>query len=260
MSDEPRLRVAASVSLEPPSADRELFKNKPLQYLEESMILACAEAGAMPYLVPDLKDPASAVELLDGFDGLLLTGGTDVAPSAYGEEPLRPEWAGDAPRDAYELALLRAALERRIPVLGICRGCQIINVGFGGSLWQDVATQVDGALPHRDHDAYDSLTHGLLVDGDSRLGAILGPSFRVTSQVVNSVHHQAVREVGADLRAVARAPDGVIEAIEHVDRECFVLGVQWHPEWRETPDPVMTAFVSAVRDSSRTARGRSSCP
>ncbi len=251
-----RPRIAVSVSLEKPDPERGLFKNKPLQYLEETMLLSLVAAGGLPFLVPDLKDERFAGELLEGFDGLVLSGGTDVAPSTYGQTPQRAEWAGDAARDAYELALLHAAVAGKLPILGICRGCQLINVGFGGTLWQDLASQVDGACVHRDPVAYDGNEHGLEVHG----GSILADVFGAGPRVVNSVHHQAVCDVGSGLRTAAVADDGTIEAVESFAPGSFVVGVQWHPEWRVGPagtpasgpsvaDPLLSTFVEAARST-----------
>lgn len=235
--------IGMSVSSEPPDPARALFRNKTLQYLEQGMILAVARAGGLPLLLPDLKDEALAPRVLGQCDGLLLSGGSDIAPVTYGEEPRREDWAGDRPRDLYELALLHAALARAMPVLGVCRGMQLINVAFGGTLWQDLAAEVQGALPHRDQDLYDTLAHEIRIDRESVLGRILGAS----SRTVNSVHHQGVRELAPGLRATARAPDGIIEAVEATEQKSFLLGVQWHPEWGEdgASDAVLGAFVAA---------------
>lgn len=235
-----RPRIGITVSLEAPDPDRNLFRNKRLQYLEEGMIDAVREAGAVPVLLPVL-DEASADEQLEICDGLLLSGGSDVAPESYGEAPLRPEWGGDRRRDLYEFALYHAALSRRMPTLGICRGAQVLAVAHGGRLWQDLGSEAGAALEHRNPELYDRLEHDIDIVPDTRLAEILAPGRRR----VNSVHHQAVRECVGELRVSARAEDGTIEAVEAVDDEFFVLGVQWHPEWRAGPRPLVEAFVQA---------------
>jgi len=246
MSTRSRPRIAISVSREDPDPDRSLFKGKYLQYVEQDCILSVARAGALPSLLPDLENEDWNAALLSGFDALLLSGGSDVAPASYGESPLREEWQGDRKRDLYEQSLIHAAKEMRIPVLGICRGCQIMNVACGGSLYQDIATQNAGSERHRDQDLYDELTHDVEISKPSVLESILGK----TEMSINSVHHQAIKELGGGLVSVARSPDGIIEAIEGTDGQ-FFLGVQWHPEWLQAGqgevDPILLAFVAACR-------------
>lgn len=234
--------IGISVSLEAPDAERTLFRNKPLQYLEEGMIDAVRRAGGVPVLLPLLEDEAGADELIGACDALLLSGGSDVAPESYGQEPIDAAWSGDRRRDLYEFALVHAAARQRKPVLGICRGCQVLAVAYGGTLWQDIATQVAGAAHHRDQDLYDSLEHDAEICVDTRLASLMGAG----AIRVNSVHHQAIRELAGPLRVCARAHDGVIEGIETVDPARFVLGIQWHPEWMHEPRVVLEGFVSAA--------------
>lgn len=241
-----RPRIAVSLSLEGPREDRDLFKGKRLQYLEEEMILAVGVAGGLPLILPDLRSEVLSAELLEGMDGLLLTGGSDLSPESYGEAPRDPSWEGDRRRDLYELALVHAARERGLPILGICRGCQLLNVAFGGTLWQDISTECEGALLHRDPVSYDQKSHALEVDPDSRLAEMLGAG----PHEVNSVHHQGLKQLGAGLRVLARAPDGIVEAIEATSG--YALGIQWHPEWL-TPasagevSPIFADFIAACR-------------
>ena len=245
-----RPRIAISVSRAGPDPERTLFRGKFLQYVEQDCIIAVARAGGLPSLLPDLENEEWNALLLDGFDALLLSGGSDVAPSSYGERPLREEWTGDPKRDLYEQSLLLAARQSRIPVLGICRGCQIMNVACGGSLYQDIETQNEGSERHRDQDLYEKFTHCVEISKASLLESILG----TTKMTINSVHHQSIKDLGGGLRVTARAPDGVVEAIEG-HGGTFFLGVQWHPEWhleglsaeQGDVDPLMSAFVDACR-------------
>ena len=237
---------------------RPVFKGMTLQYLEERMALSLHRAGAIPLGLPDLKDAAGAHAVLSRVDGLVLAGGADLSPRSYGEEPLRPEWSGDAVRDAYELRLVEAARERGIPILGVCRGIQLLNVALGGRLWQDIATQREASLLHRDWHEYDALGHELRVEPGSWVSRVYGGA---TSLEVNSVHHQGLRELAAPLRATAWAPDGMIEAVEMREGDEWIMGVQWHPEWLESPStdprtgvgsrasggPLFDAFVGECR-------------
>ena len=183
-------------------------------------------AGGLPVPIPTIPEDGDRDAYLDMVDGILFTGGADVDPSRYGEEPLR-EVNGLMPyRDEYELGLFRKAYERRMPILGICRGNQLINVGLGGTLFQDLHAQVPGAFGHYPVDTPDDeLYHSVRVAEGSRLEAILGGG----TLRVNSFHHQAVKQLGGHLKVGALSRDGIIESIE-ADDDRFLLGVQWHPE------------------------------
>ena len=191
---------------------------------------------------------------LDGITGLLLTGGADVAPARYGETPHPTVVDVDPPRDAFEIGLIAAARARDLPILAICRGIQVLNVACGGTLVQDIPSQIPGALPHSfkapPNDPF-HLAHEIWVDKDSRLSSILAE--RLVGEdtcEVNSRHHQAVNAVAPGLRITATAPDGIIEAIEDPAAR-FCIGVQWHPEnfWRTGEFRVLfEAFLDACRD------------
>lgn len=244
---------------------RPVFKGMTLQYLEERMVLSLRRAGAIPLGLPDLKDAAGAEAVLSRVDGLVLAGGADVAPGSYGEAPLRPEWSGDPVRDAYERRLVEAARARGLPILGVCRGIQLLNVALGGRLYQDIVTQREHALVHRDWHEYDALGHELRLEPGSWVSRVYGGA---TSLQVNSVHHQGLRALAQPLRATAWAPDGVIEAVEMADPGEWIMGVQWHPEWlegqaaaasdartaaggRASGDPLFAAFVAECRARAR---------
>lgn len=187
-------------------------------------IEALLEAGAEPWLVRlgATEDEARAAVMRT--DGLLLTGGLDVSPPLYGEVKLPVCRRTDPVRDETEIAVTRAAVALDKPVLAICRGIQVLNVALGGTLFQDVATQVPGAGVHRS-DERQALVHGVSLDPGSLAAGVLGAA----SVPVNSMHHQALKVVAPQLRAVGFADDGLIEAAEAPGRR-FVLGVQWHPE------------------------------
>jgi putative glutamine amidotransferase len=189
-----------------------------------SYVRAVDAAGGIPIVLPPVRH-ARAGELLDGLDGLCLPGGPDIHPTLYGAEPhsrLGPTWPQ---LDAFELALARRADRRGLPILAVCRGAQILNVARGGSLHQHLPDVTDGSVEHRQRDSGSHPTHAARIEPDSRVAELLS----VTHTRVNSFHHQAMDGLGDGLRAVAWAPDGVVEAIE-APGSPFVLGVQWHAE------------------------------
>jgi putative glutamine amidotransferase len=182
---------------------------------------------------PRILDASMAVEqALAGIDGLMLTGGDDVAPSRYGETAHATVVEAEPGRDEFEIALVKAARARQLPIFAICRGVQVLNVACGGSLMQDIPSQLKGAVPHSltvpPNDSY-SLAHEVWVEKDSLLSKLMRERLVDESVEVNSRHHQAVKDVAPGFRASATAPDGVIEAIEDPAAR-FCLGVQWHPE------------------------------
>jgi putative glutamine amidotransferase len=191
----------------------------------ESYTNAALSAGLRPYILPVLT-PDVADALLDGVDGLLLTGGEDVDPAHYGAPP-HPRLGEVHPqRDAFEIALVRAALERRLPTLAICRGIQVANVALGGTLVQDIGSECPNALTHDGDWDRDQRVHPLSVTPASRLAHAIG----ATELEVNSLHHQAVAKLAPGLTAVAHAPDGIIEGAEWSDDDWWFVGAQWHPE------------------------------
>jgi len=188
-------------------------------FLQAAYFDAVARAGGVPLLIPFLEDPADIEQAIDHVDALLLTGGQDLDPSVYGAE------AHPLTRPArFDLASARAALARRIPVLGICMGTQLLNVAAGGTLLQDIESEGRNSLQHRQSDN-DREVHEVRISADSHLARIIGPE----PLDVNSTHHQAIDAVAPGFEVCATAPDGVIEAIERSGAS-LVLGVQWHPE------------------------------
>jgi putative glutamine amidotransferase len=208
---------------------------------------AARRAGLRPYILPVLA-ASDADAMLDGMAGLILTGGEDVDPAHFGAAPHPALGEVHAERDAFELALVRAARARRLPTLAICRGVQILNVALGGTLVQDLASEWSGAMPHEGSAERHERVHAVRIAAGSRLAVALGG----TEATINSMHHQSVGRVAEGLTAVAHAPDGVVEGVEWQDDTWWMTGVQWHPEeLTETPEgwdrALFTAFAAAVR-------------
>jgi putative glutamine amidotransferase len=215
--------------------------------LNRAYVRSVAAAGALPLLVvPGTPDDAPLI--LDHVSGLLLTGGADVDPARFGEARHQSVRSVIPERDAFELALVEEALRRDLPLLAICRGIQVLNVAAGGTLVQDIPSQVTGALNHSPGGKRWELAHDVELVPGSRLRTLLGGAARLD---VNSRHHQAVREVGRELVVAARSSvDGVIEGLESRTRH-FVVGVQWHPEdYVERDSRFAPLFVEWVKACS----------
>ncbi|MBM4043027.1 MAG: gamma-glutamyl-gamma-aminobutyrate hydrolase family protein [Planctomycetes bacterium] len=205
------------------------------------------DAGGLPLLFPPVEE-SSVADLLDIVDGLVLTGGRDYDPAVYGEPRHPATELLDPRRAAFDVALARAALARGLPILGICGGAQLVNIALGGTLIQHVPDAFGTAINHT-WGAGAEPFHEVDIEADSRLAAIIGAG-RLR---VNSSHHQAVGRLGNGLRIVARAPDGVVEAIEGTGN-CFLLGVQWHPERMPSRPDQMALFSALVRAANGPAR------
>lgn len=238
------------------------LRDKSLLYLEQSMAHWLMTREALPLMIPSLGAAATvtADRYARGLDGLVLQGGVDVSPVMYGETPLSDDWSGDPVRDAYELELLNAFIARGKPVLGICRGAQLINIALGGSLFQDIPTQLPDALPHRDLELFDRLRHEVLIEPGSRLAHLYRGTTRMRT---NSLHHQSVKRLGKGLAVEAVTADGVIEAIRSTGPD-YLFGVQWHPEFHPPDEPgllpgepILDDFLRAVAHTITTV-GRES--
>lgn len=219
--------------------------------------LAAAEAGAVPVMIPLFDEDFETLHAAyDRLDGLLLAGGVDVDPACFGEERHPRLGRTDRPRDVVELALAQWAIADGKPVLGLCRGLQVLNVALGGTLWQDIAAQVPAALKHDYFPtagfARDFLAHEVALAPGSRLHQ----AFDAPRISVNSMHHQAVKDLAPTLRASACSADGLVEALES-ESDQFLVGVQWHPEIFEQNDPrtqrLFHAFVTAAASFRRPA-------
>lgn len=204
------------------------------------------EAGAVPVMMPLTEDARVIERLVELFDGFLLTGGHDVDPAMYGEEPLKECGALCTPRDRMEKLLLLKALEADKPVFGICRGIQLLNVGLGGTLYQDLPSQHPSGVNHHMTAPYHQPAHEVFVEKETPLYRILGTE----KLEVNSYHHQAVKDLAPGLEAMAYAGDGLAEAVWMPGRR-FVAAVQWHPEFsykvNESSRRLFAAFVDACR-------------
>lgn len=220
--------------------------------LNTAYITALELAGLVPVVVPPLLDASAVRAVIAATDGLVLTGGEDVDPALYGQPRHERLSTVNRPRDETEIALVLAAREARKPVLAICRGPQLLNVALGGTLIQDIASLVPGALAHEPeggHDVRDVRTHEVNIEPGSRAAAAVGET-RIS---VNSLHHQSVLDPAPGLRITARAPDGIIEAVESEDDDWWVLAVQWHPEeMNDSPEPwdrgIFRAFAARLEE------------
>ena len=238
---------------------------KTLHYLEQSAAHWVLSGGAMAVMVPAvtsdsivLRSDINLKHYAQTLDGLVLQGGNDVAPQHYGEEPMHADWHGDRVRDLYEMELIRAFVAAGKPVFGICRGLQLLNVTYGGSLLQDIATQRPDALEHRMLGQYEQHFHGVEFVPGTHLASLYPGLVRATT---NSIHHQGIKDLADGFVVEARCPDdGLVEAI----RRCgpgFVAGVQWHPEFHRPGDPstlddapILQDFLQACRLARKQAR------
>ena len=215
-------------------------------------------AGGIPVLIPVLRDSVTVSEMVRHLDGIILSGGEDIDPLYYGEEHLPELGTVNAPRDTFDVLLIRTALRQEKPLLAICRGEQVLNVVLGGTLFQDIPSQIPASeLQHRQTEPATVATQTLSIEPSSRLSGILG----LTRIAVNSHHHQAVKDLAPGLIITARAEDGVVEAYESIPGapdpygKLFgerILAVQFHPEaFTQAGDPV---FLKIFQDLVRRAR------
>jgi gamma-glutamyl-gamma-aminobutyrate hydrolase PuuD len=253
------LRIGVSARIFHPEPGAKGLRGKTLQYLEESIAHWVMSRDVLVFMIPTVGHQGmlhpSNIRLRDyakHLDGLLLQGGADVSPQSYTEAATRHEWPGDRVRDMYELELLHEFIESGKPVLGVCRGCQLINVAFGGTLYQDIATDVPTADVHV-NEQYDQHRHPIrFPDGSTLVNMFPGRR----DAIVNSIHHQAVRTLGRDLNIEAvSASDGIIEAVRY-RRAPFVMGVQWHPEFHRAGGdelldctPLLDTFLRVARET-----------
>lgn len=221
--------------------------NSPLYAVGQTYVRAIQKVGGTPLIIPPLLSEREWVLLSRRLDGVLFSGGGDIDPTYYDQTASRSLGGVDELRDQSEITGMRVSIAAGLPLLGICRGQQVLNVALGGTLYQDIATQLSSPLEHAYLPArpMEQIVHPVAIEPGSRLAEILGGR----DLGVNSAHHQAVWVSGAGLRVVATAPDGVIEALE-LEEHPFCLSVQWHPEAMvkiaDTMYPLFAAFVAAA--------------
>ena len=218
--------------------------------LRETYCDAIYAAGGTPVLLPLIPQAAYIESLMDRIDAVCLSGAVnDVDPLRYGQEPRQNLGPIVPRRDEMDMMLLAAAEARRLPVLAICFGIQSLNVYRGGTLIQDIPTEVEGALKHMQGDVFDRRSHSINITEESLLAELAGS----THTHVNSHHHQAVNTVGRDLEPIAWAADGIVESVINTRPDQFVLGVQWHPEvgWKEDPlsQAIFNHFIGAAKEA-----------
>jgi putative glutamine amidotransferase len=232
------MKIALSVS------EKERAKGSESLYFK-----ALVAVGVQPEELEPLTAAGSSLARPVKFDGLLLAGGEDVDPTLYGEEKKYQSVDANRARDFFEQGLLDRALRHRLPILGICRGAQLINVKFGGTLYQDLAKDVGPEFEHRQTEIRSETVHTVtLTDPESRLAEDFRGSCRV-----NSLHHQAIKRLGRGLKVTAHSEDGLVEAVEAADDYPFLLAVQWHPEEITTQSEqrrIFEQFVSACRQAA----------
>jgi putative glutamine amidotransferase len=218
----------------------------------QTYVRAVELGGGAPVIVPPHLEEAKLRAIFERLDGLLLSGGGDIQPSFFGEEDSGLLWLVDGERDRSELALARWALEKKLPLLAICRGLQVLNVAAGGTLIQDIPTHVPGALNHSPVSGQPkgSVVHTVDVMADSQLSTMVGAG----DLGVNSTHHQAVKALGDGLIVTARSPDGIVEGLE-LPNHPFCIGVQWHPEAMIASQPLMLRLFEGLAEAASVRAG-----
>lgn len=214
--------------------------------LPVNYINAVSGASGIPMILAKIEDETRIKQQVDSIDALLLTGGDDIDPSLFSEDPHQNLGNIEPGRDAYEMRLIEYALEQDKPILAICRGAQILNIYAGGTMYQDIYGQIDGeVIQHTQNAPRDYLSHTINIEYNSKLHSIIGE----TAVKTNSFHHQANKEVPDGYIISARSNDGIIEAIEHTEKK-FVFGLQWHPEGSfnndSTSQKIFNKFIEAA--------------
>lgn len=241
-----RPSIAITPDTNTPTPESPLLKYE----LKAAYADAVFRAGGLPFIIPYTDDRTLIDQYLDRVSGLVITGGAfDIPPEAYGEAPKDLLGALKPTRTTFEMTVLKAALSRRLPILGICGGMQLLNVAYGGSLIQDIGTEVTNAKEHEQKHDRTQPQHPIDVKDHTLLAEAVGGRGQL---MVNSTHHQAVSRVGEGLLVSALAPDGVVEGIESKSKDHFVVGVQWHPELMVDTVPtnlgIYRSFVHRARD------------
>lgn len=223
-----------------------IFPGYRRSYVNEDYVLSVIANGGVPFILPVTTDESIIESYIDNIDALILSGGHDIFPLNYSDQPLQKIGEVYPDRDNYDFKLLELAIRKDIPILGICRGFQIINVFHGGSLYQDLSYRDEETFKHNQGHSSDLVTHTIHIKKDSKLFLLLEDE----KILVNSFHHQIVKEVGDDLEVSAQAEDGVVEAIEHKSYK-FMLGVQWHPEMLHKKEKLMNNIFKELIDQAK---------
>lgn len=253
MTSSQLLKIATSACYFHADPERKIFKGKTLLYLEQSMAHWIMSQGALVWMIPSIaqNSKVSLSDYVSQIDGLVLQGGSDVCPKSYGEVALKPEWEGDYIRDQYEIALVKECQKQNKPVLGVCRGAQLLNVAFGGSLYQDIPTQLNTSTNHRHWEIYDQNFHQLQCQPNSYLQKIYAEEGQYPEgKKINSIHHQALKKIGQGLKVEAQSEDGIVEAIKH-EGAGYILGVQWHPEFQTENNSSLLDSAPIMKDFLR---------
>jgi putative glutamine amidotransferase len=220
-------------------------------YVHHDYHKSVAANGGLPIILPFIHSEL-ALEMLQLCDGIILSGGEDVDPQFYGQEPHLHLGYTLPERDKVEIAIAHYAIEHQIPILAICRGLQVLNAALGGTLIQDIPSCVKEPLQHFQSVERSRDSHWVTLDKDSRLFRILGDQ----KVRVNSLHHQSIDRIASDLRVVAKASDGVIEAVEHAGSSSYLIGVQWHPESMVSSNLLMKGLFSDFIDACNSGSTR----
>lgn len=233
-----------------------IYKGRKLNFIDESLSHFLMKAGFCPVIIPNfMADREANLRVLKYLDGVVIHGGVDVSPLSYGEKPIKEEWSGDLERDKNELQIIELCLQENIPVFAICRGIQILNVAFGGTLYQDLSHQNVAKVPHRQETDYINNSHGLRIFPKSILADVFGHG---ESFQVNSMHHQGVKDLGENLIVNARSHlDELVESFhlkQKSEKSPFCFGVQWHPEFQNEkgshlldPGKIIRLFSDAIK-------------
>ncbi|WJQ08778.1 gamma-glutamyl-gamma-aminobutyrate hydrolase family protein [Geobacillus stearothermophilus] len=215
-------------------------------YVNNNYVQSVVRAGGVPFIIPIVNDPELIYRQVEQIDGLIVSGGHDVNPILYGEEPLEKQGAVFPERDEFDQVLIKTTIEASKPVLAICRGIQILNVAFGGTLYQDISYKKGAFIKHEQDAGPSVATHTIQIVRGSLLERILG-----TESLTNSFHHQAIKDTAPGFKVTAKTKDGIIEAIEKEDAD-FVIGVQFHPEMMvEKNTDMLNLFKAFINAASK---------
>lgn len=237
--------IGGSLMLDP----LEQFKNYYKSYVNEDYVTSVIKAGGIPVILPVVADEEAIRQQLLHVDGIVFSGGLDVDPSVYGESPLEKCEATDLRRDWFDLRLFKIAKELQIPTLCICKGHQIASVAMGGNLYQDLSYYPTKTLVHNQNSEPNFKAHKISIKKDSLLYEVLGKE----NIMVNSFHHQMLKDIPKDYQVTATAEDGIVEAIEYVDKNYFFLSLQWHPEMMaaKNDEDMLKLFHRLIQEANK---------